>query len=345
MTTAYCFDPIYLQHSYPGHPESARRLEAIMALLEKSGMLARLEQVPAAPASEDEIARVHTRSYIHQVERVDRAGGGHLDPDTYVVPGTYQAALLAAGGLLAVTRAVLEGRARNGFALVRPPGHHALAGRGMGFCIFNNIAIAARDALTQPAVQRVMIVDFDVHHGNGTQDAFESEPAVLFFSTHQFPYYPGTGRVNEIGRGEGQGTVVNIPLPAGTGDATYQRIMDEIVWPLGQRFDPQLILVSAGFDAHWTDPLAMMRLSLSGYWQIARSLVRMADELCDGRLVLTLEGGYDGTVLSHGVLNVFSTLLGDETHSDPIGPSPYEDEAPGDALMAQVKRVHHLDLG
>lgn len=343
MTTAYCYDKRYLEHSYPGHPESARRLEAIMALLEESRMLDRLERIPATPASEDEIARVHTRPYIHQVERVDQAGGGHLDPDTYVVPGSYQAALLAAGGLLGLTRAVLEARVRNGFGLVRPPGHHALSGRGMGFCIFNNIAIAARDALAHPGVERVMIVDFDVHHGNGTQDAFENDPAILFFSTHQYPFYPGTGRVNEIGRGEGQGTVVNIPLPARTGDQSYQQIMDEIVWPLGQRYDPQLLLVSAGFDAHWTDPLAMMQLSLAGYQEIARSLVRMADDLCDGRLVFTLEGGYDATVLSHGVLNVFSALLGDQTISDPIGPSPHQDETSIAGRIAEVKRIHHLE--
>ncbi len=342
MQTAYCYDELYLQHTYPGHPESAGRLQAIMARLEQSGLLARLAIIPARPAAEDEIARVHTRSYIEQVRRVAERGGGHLDPDTYVVSRSYDAALMAAGGLLAVTRAVLDGRARNGFALVRPPGHHALAGRGMGFCLFNNVAVAACDALTRPEVERVMIVDFDVHHGNGTQDSFEATPDVLFISTHQYPHYPGTGRVDEIGRGDGTGTVVNVPLPAGVGDQGYAQVFQQIIWPLARRYDPQLVLVSAGFDAHWSDPLAMMQLSLDGYAHLARELVRMADELCDGRVVFTLEGGYDTTVLSHAVQNAFHALQGEETVSDPIGLCPYQ-EAPAGGRIAEVKRAHQLE--
>ncbi len=341
MSTAYCYDDRYLEHTYPGHPENADRLVAVMAGLDKSGLIRRLTRIPAQPATEEEIARIHTPSYIELVRRVADRGGGHLDPDTYVVRGSYRAALLAAGGLMAVTRAVLDAEARNGFALVRPPGHHATARHGMGFCIFNNIAIAARDALTRPDVDRVLIVDFDVHHGNGTQDAFESAPDVLFFSTHQFPHYPGTGRVQETGRGDGQGTVVNVPLPAGVGDQGYAQILEGILWPLAHRYDPQLILVSAGFDAHWTDPLAMMLLSLSGYAHIARELVRMARELCDGRLVITLEGGYDTTVLANAVQNAFHALLGDGEISDPIGPSPRA-ERPIDQRLAEVKVAHRL---
>ncbi len=341
MSTAYCYDDRYLEHTYPGHPENADRLVAVMAGLDKSGLIRRLTRIPAQPATEEEIARIHTPSYIELVRRVADRGGGHLDPDTYVVRGSYRAALLAAGGLMAVTRAVLDAEARNGFALVRPPGHHATARHGMGFCIFNNIAIAARDALTRPDVDRVLIVDFDVHHGNGTQDAFETAPDVLFFSTHQFPHYPGTGRVQETGRGDGQGTVVNVPLPAGVGDQGYAQILEGILWPLAHRYDPQLILVSAGFDAHWTDPLAMMLLSLSGYAHIARELVRMARELCDGRLVITLEGGYDTTVLANAVQNAFHALLGDGEISDPIGPSPRA-ERPIDQRLAEVKVAHRL---
>jgi acetoin utilization deacetylase AcuC-like enzyme len=341
MSTAYCYDDRFLEHTYPGHPENANRLVAVMEGLEKSGLLNRLTRIPVEPADEDEIARIHTRSYIQQVRRMSERGGGHLDPDTYVVPASFEAALLAAGGLMAVTRAVLDAQVRNGFALVRPPGHHALAGHGMGFCIFNNIAIAARDALTRPDVDRVLIVDFDVHHGNGTQDAFESAPDVLFLSTHQFPHYPGTGRVQETGRGEGLGTVVNVPLPAGVGDSGYAQVLQEILWPLAHRYDPQLILVSAGFDAHWTDPLAMMLLSLSGYAHIARELVAMADELCGGRLVVTLEGGYDTTVLSNAVQNAFHALLGDGEVSDPIGTSPRA-ERPIQQRLAEVKLAHRL---
>ncbi len=341
MTTAYCYDDRFLEHTYPGHPESAGRLVAIMRGLETSGLLDRLTSIAVQPATEEEIARVHEPSYIQAVRRVAKRGGGHLDADTYVVPGTFESALLAAGGLLGVTRAVLDGEVRNGFALVRPPGHHATARNGMGFCIFNNVAIAARDALTRPEVDRVLIVDFDVHHGNGTQDAFDTAPEVLFFSTHQYPHYPGTGRVNEIGRGEGEGTIINVPLPAGVGDLGYARVLEQILWPLAHRYDPQLILVSAGFDAHWTDPLAMMSLSLTGYAIIAQELVSMADELCDGRLAVTLEGGYDTDVLSHAVQNVFHALLEDGKVIDPIGSSPHG-EPTIEQRLAEIKAAHHL---
>jgi len=341
MSTAYCYDDIYLKHNQPGHPENAGRLQAIMAGLQESKLLERLNQIPARPATEEEIAAIHTKSYIGQVRQVSEQGGGHLDGDTYTTAHSYQAALMAAGGLLALTQAVLDGEVQNGFALVRPPGHHAIPGRGMGFCIFNNIAVAAKFALTRPEVEKVMIVDFDVHHGNGTQDVFEASSDVLFVSTHQHPFYPGTGRIDESGWGEGAGTLVNVPLPAGVGDSGYAQIMQEIIWPLAHRYDPQLILVSAGFDAHWTDPLAMMTLSLEGYAQITRELANMADELCDGRIVFTLEGGYDPTVLANAVQNVFHILLGEDKISDPIGRSPYQ-EASIANLIQTVKRVHNL---
>jgi acetoin utilization deacetylase AcuC-like enzyme len=341
MSTAYCYDERFLEHSYPNHPENAGRLTAIMDNLTEVRLIDRLVRVEAQPASEEEIARIHSRSYIRQVRKVAERGGGHLDPDTYVVSGSYQAALLAAGGLIALTDAVLDGRTKNGFALVRPPGHHALTGRGMGFCIFNNVAIGARHALARPEIDRVMIVDFDVHHGNGTQDSFDTEPGVLFVSTHQFPHYPGTGRVHEMGRGSGKGTTVNIPLPAGVGDEGYSQVLEEIVWPLAHRYDPQLLLVSAGFDAHWTDPLAMMQLSLSGYAHIARELAAMAQDICDGRLLFTLEGGYDPVVLSRAVENSFYALLGDPRMVDPAGPSPYG-ETPVSARLAEVKAAHQI---
>ena len=341
MSTAYCYDERFLRHSYPNHPENAGRLTAIMDGLAETNLIDRLERVAARPASEAEIARVHTRSYIQQVRTVAERGGGHLDPDTYVVPDSFDAALLAAGGLIALTDAVLDGHVRNGFALVRPPGHHALTGRGMGFCIFNNVAIAARHALTRPEIEQVMIVDFDVHHGNGTQDSFDADPGVLFVSTHQFPHYPGTGRVSEIGRGPGEGSTVNVPLPAGVGDEGYAQIMQEVAWPLAHRYDPQLLLVSAGFDAHWTDPLAMMQLSLTGYAHLARELVAIAGELTDGKILFTLEGGYDVNVLSIAVQNAFYALLDDPTVTDPIGRSPYT-ETPVRERLAEVRRTHNI---
>jgi acetoin utilization deacetylase AcuC-like enzyme len=317
MVTAYSYDRLFLEHTYPGHPESADRLEAIMRHLQETALLQRLVSIPPHPASIAQIGRFHTAAYIDRVRKLSEQGRGHLDPDTYTNSRTFPVAMLAAGALIEVTRAVLEGRVANGFALIRPPGHHATSGAGMGFCIFNNIAVAALEALQEPMVEKVLIYDFDVHHGNGTQDAFEEDPRVLFISTHQYPHYPGTGAADEIGTGGGVGTVVNIPLPPGVGDAGYERVMAEIALPIAQRFQPDLILVSAGFDAHWSDPLAMMNLSLHGYASIARQLVALADELCDGRIVFTLEGGYDRTVLAYGVANVFHALLCERIHGLP----------------------------
>jgi acetoin utilization deacetylase AcuC-like enzyme len=341
MVAAYAYDELFLEHTYPGHPESADRLEAIMRHLQETGLLRRLTAIEPHPATKNQIGRFHTDEYIERVKQLSERGGGHLDPDTYANSQTYAAAMLAAGALIEITQAVLARRVRNGFALVRPPGHHAVMGRGMGFCIFNNIAIAALEALQDPAVERVLIYDFDVHHGNGTQDAFEADPRVLFISTHQYPHYPGTGAATDIGIGGGVGTVLNIPLPPGVGDAGYSKVMAEVAWPIAQRYQPDLILVSAGFDAHWSDPLAMMTLSLHGYAGIARSLVALADDLCDGRIILTLEGGYDRTVLAYGVENVFHALLGDDSESDPVGPAPYEERSV-EHRIAELKKIHCL---
>lgn len=341
MVTVYAYDELFLKHTFPGHPESAGRLEVIMGHLRESGLLPQLRRIEAHPAARDQIGRFHITEYIERVEWLSEHGGGHLDPDTYTNSHTYAAALMAAGALIDVTQSVLAGTAQNGFALVRPPGHHATEGRGMGFCIFNNVVIAALEALQDPRVERILIYDFDVHHGNGTQDAFEEDPRVLFISTHQYPHYPGTGAAGETGIGAGEGTVVNIPLPPGVGDSGYSRAMREIAQPIAHRYQPDLVLVSAGFDAHWSDPLAMMTLSLRGYATIAHDLVALADVLCDGRIIFTLEGGYDRGVLACGVENVFHALLRDDTVSDPVGPAPYE-ERPVENRIAEIKGMHHL---
>lgn len=342
MSTAYVYDAIYLEHNLPSHPENARRLEHILSVLEAEGMLARLELLEPRPATVEELQRIHTPALIQQIQRVAQAGGGHLDMDTYASARSYDAALMAAGGLVRAVEAVLAGEIDNGFALVRPPGHHATPTRAMGFCLFNNVAVAARAALAGGKVERVFIADFDVHHGNGTQDSFADDPAIFYFSTHQYPYYPGTGHWQEIGYGSGEGTLLNVPLPTQVGDAGYAQIFAELVWPLAERFRPDLILVSAGYDAHWNDPLAHMNLSLTGYAWLTQELVRMAEELCAGRIVLTLEGGYQLDVLAYGVLNSFYALLGEDIIADPLGPSPYA-ERPVDALIARLKEVHHLN--
>lgn len=341
MPTGYVHDPVFLQHDLRGHAESARRLVRIIRLLEETGTLARLTQVPARAVSEAELTWNHAPDYVDLVRRVAERGGGHLDPDTYVVAGSYEAALKAAGGLIDLTAAVLEGRLDNGFGLLRPPGHHALRGRGMGFCLFNNVALAAYAALEAHDLERVLIVDFDVHHGNGTQDSFDKDPRVLYFSTHQYPYYPGTGHWQEIGRGEGRGFTANVPLSPGVGDAGFALIFEDFLWPLAERYRPQLVLVSAGYDAHWADPLAGMALSITGYAQLARSLKSLAETLCGGKLVFTLEGGYNLDVLSYAVLNTFKVLLGDDEIVDPLGPSQ-RDERPVDELVERLKGLHGL---
>lgn len=344
--SAYCFDPLYLAHALPDHPESPARLERIMAALGDAGLLARMTPVPPQPVELALLAQAHTRAHIAHVQQLAERGGGFLDADTYVTAVSYDAALLAAGGLVALVSAVLDGRVRNGMALVRPPGHHATAGQGMGFCLFNNVAVAAQAALTlcrnRALTPRVLIVDWDVHHGNGTQDIFYDSSNVLYFSTHQYPHYPGSGHWQETGAGAGAGYTVNVPLPAGVGDQGFARIFDEVLVPLAERFQPGVILISAGYDAHWRDPLANLRLSLAGYWRMSTTLVALAERLCGGRLIVTLEGGYNLTALAHGVADTCRALLGDAAPGpDPFGPSAWP-ERPVDDILQRVKRVHGL---
>jgi len=343
MATGYVYHPIFLEHDLRGHPENQQRLRTILRVLEEHHMVDRLTPIPAVPISPERLQRCHQPSYIQQVQRLAHQGGGQLDLDTYVSSASYDAALMAAGGLVEATRAVLDGEVDNAFALVRPPGHHALRDRGMGFCLFNNIAIAARYALAERGLDRVLIVDFDVHHGNATQAEFEADPAVMYISTHQYPYYPGTGHWRETGLGEGEGSIVNVPLGGGVGDVGFARIFKEVVGPAAWRFQPELILVSAGYDAHWDDPLASMQLSVAGYAAIARALKELAEELCQGRLVFTLEGGYHLEALAYSILNTFALLLGDGDWElvDPLGPSPWA-EQPVDEIIARVRQVHSL---
>ncbi len=340
MSTGYVFHPIYLEHNDPGHSERKERLQSIMRSLESSGTLARLTSIEATPLDLELLSTMHDPNYIKRVEMVAESGWGMLDPDTYVNARSYEAALMAAGGLINAVEAVLLGQVDNGFALVRPPGHHALRDRGMGFCLFNNVALAAQYAIEQHGLPRILIVDFDVHHGNGTQDAFYERDDVLYFSTHQYPHYPGTGHWREKGQGRGEGYTVNVPLPEGVGDEGYTQAFEEILLPLAHRYNPDLILVSAGYDAHWVDPLASMRLSTTGFHHLTTILVSLAEELCQGRLVLTLEGGYDLDALSHSVLATFAALKREEAE-DPLGPAP--GRAPFiDDLLQNVKEVHHL---
>ncbi len=265
-----------------------------------------------------------------------------ISPDTYFGPSSFEIARLSAGGVIQAIDAVLSGRANNALAAVRPPGHHALQATAMGFCLLGNVAIAVRHAQAVHGLDRILIVDYDVHHGNGTQDMLYEDPHSLFLSTHQFPFYPGTGDLYETGTGDGAGFTVNIPLNAGHGDNSYRAVYKEIVWPVAERFKPQLVIVSAGFDAHWKDPLAEMRLSLHGYDHLSRELIAIAERFCDGKIVFVTEGGYNLEALAHGVRNIALALLADDEISDPLGPAPDTLEISARPLIEEVRRIHRL---
>ncbi len=316
MTTGLVFDERFLDHrAPPGHPEHSGRATVIWSRLESEGLAARGRRIPAREATDEELERVHTARHVRAIADTARQEALLLDPDTYTSPGSALAARLAAGGLVDLAREVAEGRLANGFAVLRPPGHHAEAERAMGFCLFNNVAVAARAVLASGAARRVLVVDWDLHHGNGTQHSFREDPAVLYFSIHQFPFYPGTGSVAEIGGGDGRGFTVNVPFPGGMGDAEYLAAFDGLLLPIAKAFDPDLVLVSAGFDAADGDPLGSMRVSPDGYAAMTRRLLGLGG----GRVVLALEGGYDLGAIARSAAACVRTLLGDAAAEPEFG--------------------------
>ena len=293
LKTALISDRRFIKHfagrSHPERPERAVVMNEMAEQLDRDGIFT-LSPREATPG---ELQLVHDSAYIAEVARSASIARYDFDPDTHTSPESYQTAVLAAGGVLAAVEAVLDGAVNNAFAIVRPPGHHALARRAMGFCLFNNVAIAAAYLIRRRGLKRVLVVDWDVHHGNGIQDMFYDSPEVMYFSTHQFPFYPGSGALDEIGIGPGAGFTVNAPMPATFGDEEYLRIFDEVLIPIARQYHPEFVLVSAGFDAHFRDPLGQMRLTEGGFAALARRVKRIAAECCQDRMVAALEGGYD----------------------------------------------------
>lgn len=309
--TGFVYDPRFLEHDMGhGHPESPERLRAIVARLEASGLLGQLTRIEPAKADDRWITQVHAPSYVQALNTYQPASGRvQLDPDTSMSAGSLTAAYLAAGGALAACDAVVRGEVAHVFCAVRPPGHHAEHNRAMGFCLFNNVAIAARYLQQQHGLARILIVDWDVHHGNGTQHTFEEDRTVLFFSTHQYPHYPGTGRVTETGTGEGEGYTINVPMSGGEGDEEYVEVFERVLVPAADQFKPDAVIISTGFDAHRDDPLASMGLTEAGYAALTRIVADIAKRHSRHRLISCLEGGYNLTALAASVEAHVKALL------------------------------------
>lgn len=341
MKTGYVFDPEYYKHDTGNHPENFKRLKAIMALLSEKHVLEELFQIPAKPCEKKDLELVHDLRYVNAVEKLCAQGGGWLDGDTYASSRSFSVARLAAGGLLEAVRSVLEGKTHGAFCFVRPPGHHAEKERGMGFCLFNNVAVAAKFARQKFDIKKILIVDWDLHHGNGTQNVFYDDPAVLYFSTHQYPFYPGTGAVQETGKSTGRGYTVNVPLPASCGDSDYKFVFEEILAPAAEKFCPELILVSAGFDAHYADPLGGMQLSVDGYSFFTKILKNLSERMCPGKIVFLLEGGYNLDALAYSSLAVFNELAGlDFSIKDPFDVPLQQISSSLKGRVEEVKSAH-----
>lgn len=324
-------------HFEPGHPERPERVERLCQAFRDAGWWDAYPHMDSYAIPDEVLQAVHIPAYLDSLRDASRRGA-HLDMDTYTTPASWQLAYNAAGGAIAVASAVWGGRAQRGFALTRPPGHHATINQGMGFCLLNNISLAAEFLIQKEGAQRLAIVDLDLHHGNGTQDIFWRRGDVFYLSTHQYPHYPGTGDLGEIGAGSGEGTTANFPLPPGSGDQAFKGIVDELIIPLLERYSPEMILVSFGFDPHWRDPLGNLTLSALGYKEIISSLVILAENICQGRIALFLEGGYDLEAGAACGQAAVAALL-NRPWKDPIGPSP---QAESQYWLVMAKRAKEI---
>lgn len=327
-------------HSEYGHPERPERVEVIRKTLTESGLWDLYPQLESTPVFHEILDNIHDPEYLKRLEKAS-ALERRLDLDTYTTAESWDLAQKTAGGAVAVAKSVWCGDAKRGFALTRPPGHHATVDRGMGFCLLNNIAIAAEYLLRSENATRLAIVDLDLHHGNGTQDIFWSRDDVFYFSTHQYPHYPGSGLLSEIGAGFGEGKTANFPMPPMSGDQAYDSVMTQVILPLLDRYSPEMILVSYGFDTHWRDPLGNILLSAAGYQRLIHQLVAWVDMYAQGKIALFLEGGYDLNAANACTGAVVSALLGTEWQ-DPIGLSPVPEVNTWQEMLKSAKKMWGL---
>ncbi len=343
-TAALVTDPstprLDLAHHYPRHPERPERLTAVLDHLDATGLRERMTALDARDVTAGEVLAVHDPRVPAILDDLGRRGGGFADSDTYLTAASPAAARRAAGGVLVALETVLAGEHRRAFAAVRPPGHHATNDTLMGFCLLNNVAIAVAAAF-ESGVERIAVVDWDVHHGNGTQALFDADPRLLYVSTHAWPFYPGSGAVEETGSGEAEGTMINIPMPHGAGDAAFDAAYEQVVVPALERFAPELVVVSCGWDGHARDALAPLNLTTAGYTTVMRRVVEAADVVCDGRLVVALEGGYDEHALAWCAGALCELLLDESPTPDPepVDPLPGPDV---DALIGAVRSAAGL---
>lgn len=348
MHTAIYYSPKFLEHDPgPDHPETPNRLRVIVDELSRSGLLKflRCTYVEPKPAKREDLELVHETDYVELVEKTCAAGGGVLDlGDTVVSPKSFEAATLAVGALIDAVNAVVGRKTKNAFALVRPPGHHAGAYYSLGFCLFNNVAVAASFLLNRLSFSRVLILDIDAHHGNGTQEIFYNTDKVLYISLHgDSSGFPGTGFADEIGEGEGIGYTVNVPLPFKTNDAIYQRALDEIALPIANQYKPQFMLVSAGFDGHYADPVGDLSISMKGYEETFAEIVSLAAKLCEERLVVSLEGGYSLNFLGKMVASALAKMAHASyvvRDNRPVGNPRVVRKA--EQIISNVKRIHSM---
>lgn len=340
-TTTFVYDSLFLEHDLPGHPESSERLIVIIRELKRQKLLERMYRLHSCEVNLDDLLLCHSPEHISVIKGETGVLNGPIGPDAFINPSSWKCASQAAGSMVKLSSKVATGEILNGFAFVRPPGHHALKNSAMGFCLFNNVAIAAKSLLRNKLAKKVAIVDFDVHHGNGTQAMTQDDPDILFISSHQYPFYPGTGSKHETGVGKGKGTVINIPLPYHAGDKAAQLVYSEIVLPALCRFQPDIILVSAGYDAHWKDPLAQLLFSASTFTWLSQKLVAISEELCQGKIVFALEGGYHLQAMAESAANSIKALLGKTDFIDNVGESPYPESDMG-GLIEELKKLHSL---